>query len=86
MPIINVICYYVKKPVVYNKGTPYECSSDFFLACYGYNDTDANIAYVNRLNSDIEEAKRFCEKLRIDFNTVKSFCHHQQEAFDTRGN
>jgi hypothetical protein len=86
MQAVNVICYETKKPVIYNKGTIYEKSCRVFLACGGVGGEEKNRAYVDMLNSNEVEARQFCERLRLDYDNIKCFYHHQQETFDTRGN
>jgi len=78
--IINVICYKVKSPVVYNKGTKWESSCDTFLACYG-----GTQDMVNRLNTDINAKEQFCAEHRLDADNIDYFFINQQEEFDTRG-
>lgn len=85
MTTTNVICFELKKPVVYNAGTAYEKTCSIFLACYGNNDTEQNKAYVNTLNTNEAEARKFCERQGLNYESIKYFHHHQQEAFDTRG-
>ena len=86
MNTINVICYETKNPVIYNKGTIYEKSCSVFLACGGVGGEEKNRAYVDILNSNETEARQFCKRQRLNYDNIKRFYHHQQEAFDTRGN
>ena len=85
MSKIPVICYKVKEPVVYNKGTKWEKSCDKFLACYGYANAEENKRLVNVLNMDEEAKGMFCDEHRLNANEIEYFYHHEQEAFDTRG-
>ena len=85
MTTTNVICFELKKPIVYNAGTAYEKTCNTFLACYGNRDAEQNIAYVDTLNANEAEGRKFCEAHGLNYENIKCFHHHQQEAFDTRG-
>lgn len=79
---IPVICYKVKTPVVYNKGTQWEKTCDTFLACYGYRDPEENKRYVNVLNTDDEVKGMLCDEQGLDFDNIDYFSHQMQEPFE----
>lgn len=85
MKTIPVICYKLKTPVVYNRGTKWEKQEDTFLACYGYANPEENKRLVNVLNTDDEAKGMFCDKYRLNANDIECFIHKEQEPFDTRG-
>lgn len=82
--MINVVCYKTKKPTIYNKGTKYEKQCDEFLACYGCADDEKQVALIDRLNTDEVARAEFCEKYRLDLDTIDYFFTNKQEPFDTR--
>jgi len=81
----NTICYKLKKPVVYNKGTSWEQEHYTFLACYGSDNIENHNARLHKLNTDEQARKEFCEYYRIDVNNVEYFFNNVQDEFDTRG-
>ena len=83
MATIPVICYKLKEPDVYNKGTPYEERVDTYLACYGYRDEEENKKFVNVLNFDEEAKGMFCDERRLNADDIECFIHKMQEEFDT---
>lgn len=85
MKTIPVICYKLKTPVIYNRGTKWEKQEDTFLACYGYANPEENKRLVNVLNTDDEAKGMFCDKYRLNANNIEYFFHEEQEPFDTRG-
>ena len=76
--MVTVVCYKLKEPVVYNKGTVYESKCDHFLAYQTY--------------ETLEEAKKICEILNktkpatlwngepIDWTQVEKFYADRQEV------
>ena len=83
--LVNAICYKVKKPVVYNKGTVWEKSCDTFLACYG-GSAEYTQRKVNKLNSNIFAKAQFCAEHRLVASDIDYFFVNQQEEIDTKGN
>ena len=83
--LINAICYKLKTPIVYNKGTRYEKSCDTFLACYG-GSMEAAQRKVDKLNNNIFVKAQFCAEHRLIANSIDYFYVNTQEEFDTRGN
>ena len=79
--LINVICYKVKTPHIYQGGRE-KCYN--FLAGYGYDDKERNKAYVDLLNSDETEKQKFCKECHLDIDNIDYFYHREQEPFDTR--
>ena len=49
--MMNAICYKVKTPIVYNKGTEYETVCDEFLAYYTRKNNEEAQAEVDWLNT-----------------------------------
>lgn len=86
--MINTICYKLKTPQVYNRGTPYEKSCDEFLVCYGFDSDEENERFVDKLNNDICAKEQFIAEKRMPYkaNEIDYFFSHKQEPFDTRGN
>lgn len=83
--MINAICYKLKTPIVYNKGTRYEKSCNTFLACYG-GSMEATQCKVNQLNNDTTAKEEFCAEHRLVASSIDYFYVNTQEEFDTRGN
>lgn len=48
--MMNVVCYKMKEPVVYNKGTQWESSCDTFLYKYVYGNEANAQGLANELN------------------------------------
>lgn len=84
MKTIPVICYKLKTPIVYNKGTQWEKQEDTFLACYGYSDPEENKRFIEVLNHNEEEKGIFCDKRGLNADEIECFIHHEQEPLDTR--
>ena len=86
MAKVNTICYKLKTPCIYNKGTKYESKCDTFLACYGYDDDIRNDAYIAKLNmqGSAERKEFFRNHYDIKEEEVAYFYTHKQEEFDTR--
>ena len=84
MTNINVICYKVKQPHIYNKGTKYEKTRDEFLACYGLRDKEENIAFCKILNANPDQRRIFCKQHCLNEDNIAYFFHYEQEPFDTR--
>lgn len=83
--LINAICYKVKTPVVYNKGTIWEKSCNTFLACYG-GSTEATAKQIELLNTDEAAKAQFCAAHRLIADSIDHFFLNIQEEIDTRGN
>ena len=73
----TVICYKLRKPVIYNKGTQYERSCDTFLAYYTYKSVIDAQADVDEMNKN-KLVKDF-RGLPIDWDSIEYFFVHQQE-------
>ena len=84
MQLVNTVCYRVKEPTVYNRGTVWEKKEYEFLASYGDDDIQEHMEHINRLNNDMEYRRSYCEKHRIDCDNRADFFHNAQEPFDTR--
>lgn len=84
--LINTICYKVKNPIVFNKGTIYEKSCNTFLACYGEQTLDATLRKVEKLNNNIFAKAQFCAEHTLIAKDIDYFFVNTQEKFDTRGN
>ena len=82
--IVNTICYKIKTPRIYNKGTTYEKRCDTFLTCYGYNDPEANKRYVDSINKDPEKFRAFCKEQRLNPEEIEYFYHHQQQELSSK--
>lgn len=84
MKTIPTICYKLKTPHIYNKGTIYETQEDTFLACYGYSNPEENKRFIEVLNHDEEAKGMFCDRHRLNADEIEYFFHDEQEPFDTR--
>lgn len=75
----TVICYKVKTPVYYNKGTKWEKTCDVFLAYVTFKKLDAAKEEVEKLNS--EKPAKLWNGTAIDWNNVEYFFANEQESF-----
>lgn len=73
----TVICYKMKEPVVYNKGTKYETSRDTFLAYYTYKSVAEAQKEVDEINST-HPAEQW-NKTKIDWDKVDYYFVSEQE-------
>ena len=77
------ICYKLKTPRVYNKGTKWETTESTFLARYGYSTLERTQAWVDELNSNPAKAQEFCAQQRLIYEQIECFFVNEQEEFDT---
>lgn len=84
--MVNTICYKLKTPIIYNKGTKWEKKEDTFLVCYGYTNIIDHNAKLKELNTDEQAKEDFCNKHRLKANEIEYFFNNVQDEFDTRGN
>lgn len=82
----NTVCYKLKNPIVYNKGTKWEKSCDTFLACYGEATQEATQRKVDKLNNNIFAKAQFCAEHKLIASSIDYFFVDSQKEFDTKGN
>ena len=73
-----VICYKLKNPVIYNKGTKWERGYDTFLAYQTYKPLYEAELEADDLNMDMPETLWNGE--RIDWDNIDYFFAQEQEA------
>lgn len=75
--MMNVICYKMKEPVVYNKGTQWESSCDTFLYRYVYGNKFQAQAVADELNQMLMDGVTTHD--RLDMTKIARFYVDQQE-------
>lgn len=73
----TVVCYKLKKPIVYNKGTDYEKSEDKFLAFYSYKTEEEAQEEVDIINK--KKPERLWNGEKLDWNNIDYFFVSKQE-------
>ncbi len=76
----TVICYKTIQPIIYNKGTKYECSDDEFLAYYSGMTLEDAKAYVEEINTT--HAKTWRHGDPVNWDNVAYYFVSQQEPFE----
>ena len=79
----TVICYKMKEPVYYNKGTKYETTCDTFLAYYTYKNVEEAQVEVDELNN--EKPTKLWNGEPINWDEIDFFFVDEQEEIDTKG-
>ena len=75
--MMNTICYKLKSPIYYNKGTKYETTCDTFLSYYTHlNDEEAQ-EEAKRLNT--EKPDKLWNGKAIDWAEIDYFFVHKQD-------
>lgn len=75
---IRVICYKLKKPIIYNKGTKWESQQDTFMAYETYKSLEEAKAKAEWYNTNKPNADDLGNP--IDWNEVDYFYADIQEA------
>lgn len=75
--MMNVICYKMKEPVVYNKGTKWETSCDTFLYKYVYGNETITQNLANELNEMLKDGVTAHDGL--DMTKIARFFPSKQE-------
>lgn len=78
--LIPVICYKLKQPRVYNRGTRYETSEDSFLSYYTTGDLDRARAEATELNDQRPAKNRF--GYPINWDDISYFYADEQEMME----
>lgn len=73
----TVVCYKLKKPIIYNKGTDYEMSEDKFLAFYSYKTEEEAQEEVDIINK--KKPERLWNGKELDWNEIDYFFVSKQE-------
>lgn len=76
----TVICYKTIQPIVYNKGTKYECSDDEFLAFYTGMTLDQAKAYLEEVNAT--HAETWLGGSPVKWDNVAYYFADEQEPFE----
>lgn len=75
--MMNVVCYKMKEPVVYNKGTQWESSCDTFLYKYVYGNEANAQDLANKLNQMLMDGVTAHDGL--DMTKIAKFYPSRQE-------
>lgn len=75
--MMNVVCYKMKEPVVYNKGTQWESSCDTFLYQYVYGSKENAQALVDTLNQMLKDG--VVKYNGLDMTKIAKFYPSRQE-------
>ena len=74
---MTVICYKMKEPVVYNRGTKYESTCDHFLSYYTYKTQEEAQKEVDEINAT--KPAKLWNGEKVDWNKVDHFFVSDQE-------